>query len=89
MIFKLCILSILFLVISGCAQIQQVNFTDVAGNSCQSTHAKPTWYTAETLTTCKVDGKVVAESTSHTDLSLAVGAFGLIATFASVLPALL
>lgn len=54
----------------GCAGVSQVRWTRIDGAPCMTTHAKPTWYSAENSTDCLEGGKAVEIHTNHEDASI-------------------
>lgn len=69
------------LLLASCANIsaphyKTVPFTDAGKNPCETTKVWPSWYSAETLTTCVQEGKVVEMHTNHSDMSMVAAMLG-------------
>jgi hypothetical protein len=75
---------LLIVLCAGCAQVKEVNFTDLAGNDCRTTKVHPDVYSAETFTECIKGGKAETIPTQHTDASMFAGAAAIIAAIISV-----
>lgn len=74
---------ILALWLSGCAGVSQIRWTRIDGSVCETTKAKPVWYSSETETDCLQDGRAVPVQTNHEDLSILGGVAALMTAVAA------
>jgi hypothetical protein len=80
----LALICLLLVVVCGGTQIKRVDYTDIAGNHCQTVKVHPDWYSAETSTACVRGGEVITVDTHHTDASIFYGAAAIVAAAISV-----
>lgn len=71
--------------LAGCyTPVSTINYTDIAGDRCQTIKIKNDFYSAETHTDCIVGGQLVVEETQHSDLSMLAGVAGIFAALIGV-----